>query len=316
MNSKIKVVVVRRVLCILIFTFSFSASNGHQVSLYPVSHFIFTPYLFNPAIVGSKDFLSFDINASFLGNSSTQILSGSSRIPKTNPGYFSSPDILEFRNIGVGGSLYNNQNGSTQNIGFIATVSYQIPLNRQKLSFLSMGASINFGYKTKGAGETRSEKAVSPNFDLGIYYFSPTFFTGLSAINIRGDGDTLKVIDFPMLKQYVFTAGYKILISRSMNIILEPSLLIVSYDSTLSKPFNNFNPILKLYVKNLCIGSNFLNNRRTSFFFQYKYPKFYIGALYELPENSPYFNSTPKVELTFGLNIQLDKSGPAHHSHW
>ncbi|MBK7713004.1 MAG: hypothetical protein IPJ37_20260 [Bacteroidales bacterium] len=110
--------------------------------------------------------------------------------------------------------------------------------------------------------------------------------------------------------------GYKFLLSKSQNIVLEPSVLIDATDSTFSDIVDNINPIIKLYVDNFCIGSYFLSDGNTSFFFQYRYPRVYLGAFYELPRKTAYFKKSPIVELTLGLNFQVDKSRFSKRSHW
>jgi len=152
-----------------------------------------------------------------------------------------------------------------------------------------------------------------------VYYYGTNFFTGLSAINLLKNPenpDTLGVNEIPVFRQYFFLAGYKIPLSKSLNIVLEPSILFNAYDSTLKNIEKNFNPILKLYVENFCIGSYFLNDGAVSFFFQYRYPRFYIGALYELPKKSAYYKKSPDIEVTLGLNFTNDKSRFSKSSRW
>jgi len=324
--------VIKKGLFLLGFLFSFYLSDGQQTHLNPTSYWVFIPYIYNPAIVGSKDFLSIDLNAAFQGKSNTKIVSGNTRLSKTRSGYFSSPDITEFNNIGIGGSVFNDVNGSFQNIGVSAIGSYQIPISTRKLSFLSIGISAKGVYNILDTSSIEpripSRKTFYPNLDLGIYFFSTNFFTGLSTTNLLGNQenpDSLGIYAIPVSRQYFFTAGYKILLSRSLNIILEPSVLINAYYSTFlinsSEPVfkkisDNFNPIIKLYVDNFCIGSYFLRNEKTLFFIQYRYPTFYAGAFCELPKKSPYFKKTPIVEFTIGINIQIDKSRFSRYSHW
>jgi type IX secretion system PorP/SprF family membrane protein len=315
--------VFKKSLFICGFLYSFYLSNGQQTPLNPISYWIFTPYIYNPAIIGSKDFLSVDINAAFQGKSNTQIISGNTRFSKTKLGYLLSPDIKEFNNIGIGGSVFNDVNGLSQNIGASVAGSYQIPLNTRKLSFLSFGASVKGVYNILDTGSVEprspSKKTIYPNLDLGIYYFGTNFFSGLSATNLLGNPenpDSLGRFAIPVIRQYFFTAGYKILLSRSLNIVLEPSVLINAYDSTIKKIPDNINPILKLYVENFCFGTYFLSNGKTSFYFKYIYPRFYIGAFFELPKKLPYFKRTPIVEFTMGINFQIDKSRFSRHSHW
>jgi type IX secretion system PorP/SprF family membrane protein len=323
MDLKSKRQVFGRVLLISLSIFSFCATNGQQTPLDPVSYWVFIPYIYNPAMVGSKDFISIGINAAFQGKSNTQLLCGNTRISKTKSGYFSSPDITEFKNIGIGGSVFKDINGLSQNIGLSGSVSYQIPINIHELSFLSFGASVKDAYSTiskDSAGQENSlRKTFYPNFDLGIYYYGPSFFTGFSSINILGSPwkpDSLGIYKVPVSRQYFFTAGYKILLSKSMNIVLEPSVLISATDSTFGKITDNINPIIKLYLEDFCIGTSFRSGGKISLFGQFRYPRFYVGAYYELASKTPYYKNKPIVEFTLGINIQPDKSRLTKHSHW
>jgi type IX secretion system PorP/SprF family membrane protein len=274
-------------------------------------------------MIGSKDFISVGINAAFQGNSNSQLLSGNSRISKTRSGYFSSPDIIEFKNVGIGGSLFRDLKGISRNIGASVSGSYQIPLNTRKLSFLSFGITLKGVYNTldnDSVGPAHSfKKTFYPDFDFGIYYYGTSFFTGISSTNILGNpfkSDSLAIFRIPESRQYFFTAGFKILLNKPMNIVLEPSVLIVAHDSTLSKIADNINPIVRLYLEDFCFGSSYGNGGKISFFAQYRYPKFYVGAYYEIAKKTPYFKKTPIVEFTLGLNIQPDKSRLSNHSHW
>jgi type IX secretion system PorP/SprF family membrane protein len=322
MNLKSKSKVSGRVFLVFIFVFSFCIAKGQQTPLNPISYWVFNPYIYNPAIVGSKDFLSIGLNAAFQGESNSQLISGSGRISKTKSGYFSSPDIIEFKNIGVGGAVFNDINGLSKNIGLSASGSYQIPMNTRNLSFLSFGVSIKGVYNnlTDSVGPRKSyKKTFYPDFDLGIYYYGTSFYAGLSSTNILGNpwkSDSLEIFKIPVQRQYFFTAGVKILLSKSLNIVLEPSALIIVNDSTKGKITDNINPIIKLYLDNFCFGSTFNSNGKISFFSQFRYPKFFVGAYYEFAKKTAYFRKTPIVEFTLGMNIQPDKSRLSNHSHW
>jgi type IX secretion system PorP/SprF family membrane protein len=301
----------------------FYLSSAQQTPLNPLSYWVFTPYRYNPAMVGSKDFLTLDFNAAFEGESQAQILSGNTRLSKTKPGYFSSPKLKEFNSIGIGGSVFNDLKGTSHNIGMNAAGSYQIPLSTQDLSFFSFGVSVKGVYNmldtnTVDAGYP-SKNTFYPNIDAGIYYYGTNLFTGVSVTNLLGnpgEANSLGNYEIPVSRQYFFTAGYKFIISKSLNIVLEPSVLIDAVDSTIGKIKDNINPILKLYLDNICLGSYFLSDGNTSFFFQYRFPRFYIGAFYELPRNTAYYKKSPIVELTLGWNFHVEKSRLSKQSHW
>jgi type IX secretion system PorP/SprF family membrane protein len=323
MNSRSFAPVVERILLSVSFVLVFCLAKGQQTPLSPVSYWIFTPYVYNPAIVGSKDFFSIGLNAAFQGNSNAQLISGDTRISNTGSGYFSSPGISEFKNIGIGGSVFKDMNGISQNVGISASFAYHIPLNISHLSFLAFGISVKGIYNSldnDSVGPAHSfKKTLYPDFDLGIYYYGTAFFTGLSSTNILGNpwkSDTLKIFRIPVSRQYFFTAGYKILLSKSLNIVLEPSVLIFVNDTTIRKIADNVNPIIKLYIQDFSFGTSFYNDGKISFFAQYRYPRIWVGAFYEMAEKTAYFSKAPTVEFTLGFNFQPVKSRFYNRSHW
>ncbi len=314
---------IKKVIAFLFLAASLADSSAQESAFNPVPFWIYTPYVYNPAIVGTKDFLTVDMNALFKDKINTQILGGNVRFSKTSSGYGNSPDILEFRNTGFGASVFNGVNGNSRNIGISAAASYQIPLSFRKLSYLSFGLSgkgVYNMYDSLAAGTGGSVgKTFHPNFDAGLYFYTPSFYTGLSAANILNDPempDSLGIYGIPAARQYFFTAGFKILISKKLNIVLEPSLIASVNDSTITEAYNYINPVIKLYVENFCIGSYFLNEGNVSFFFQYRFPSMYVGAFFEVPKKSPYFKTEPVIEFTLGLNLTKDKSRLSKSSRW
>lgn len=154
MDLKSNIRSFERVLLTSVFVSSFIITEAQQTPLNPISYWVFTPYIYNPAMVGSKDFFTLDLTAAFQGKSSTQLLAGNTRLSKTNPGYFSSPEIKEFNRFGIGGSVFNDINGTSHNTGISAAGSYQIPLNTRELSFLSFGASVKGVYNILDTSST------------------------------------------------------------------------------------------------------------------------------------------------------------------
>lgn len=295
-------------------------SYGQQSFFSTVSYWVFTPYIYNPAMAGSKDFSTLGFNASFQGKANSQLLSFNSRISKITYGYFSTTDIKEFSDFGIGASVYNDFNGLARNTGISASGSYQIPLSARKLSFLSFGLSLKGEHHTINSDVNNIlRKTDYFNIDAGVYLYGTNLFAGFSAINLRGSPwkpDTLGLYKVPISKQYVISAGYKFLISRSLNIILEPSVFVTATDSTFSKIGKNINPVLKLYLEDFCVGMSFLNDNKFSIFAQFRYPKFFVGAYYELAKKTPFYKNNPLVEVTLGLNLENKRSGISERSHW
>lgn len=317
-------VLFRRLFIIVFFVFILSSnvSVGQQVPLNPISYRIFNPFIFNPAISGSKDFSSIDFIAAVQGSSKSQILGGNTRLSKRVPRYFLSQDVKEFTNIGIGGYIFNDRSDTSRNLGIGATFSYHIPLDKRHLKFLSFGASVkgvkftrDEVYSTDPLQRQSAKNVFYPNMDLGMYYYSPTLFGGISISNLLGnpeDPDISGTYDIPVTTQYFFQAGYKILLSRPLNIVLEPSILVNDDGTSSQETKDMFEPMLKLYFENFCLGSYFNDFDKMSFFLQYKYPRFYFGAFFQLPKDSPYYKQAMVAEFTIGLNL----AKLAGQSHW
>jgi type IX secretion system PorP/SprF family membrane protein len=311
---------IERILLTIVFVSSLGISKGQQSPLSPLSYWVFTPYTYNPAMVGSKDFLSIGATAAFQDKSNAQLISFNTRLTKNNPRYFLSPETKEFRNIGIGASVFKDFDGFSRNTGLSASASYHIQLDSRALSFLSIGVALKDEYSSiNSLNGNFVKKNFYPNLDIGIYYYGTNFFAGISAINLLGSPwkpDTLGNFIVPVSKEYFFTAGTKIILSRSLNIVLEPSVLILTTDSTLNKLGNNIFPILKLYLGDFCVGASYRNVSKLAVFAQFRYPKFYVGAYYELSSTTPYYKNKPTVEFTLGLNIQNDRSRITNYSQW
>lgn len=300
----------------------FNSSFGQQLPGNPISYRIYTPFIMNPAIAGSKDFLSSDLLAGFQGKTYSQVISGNTRIGRKIPGYISSSGTYKFTRSGIGAAAFSEINEITRTIGASVALSYHFPLNDRKLSFISAGISLKGIYHFyEGHPEINinPKEFIYPDADIGVYLYSPVAFAGLSAVNIVGppeDKDTLQTYIVPVSRQYNLLAGYKIVISRSLNIIVEPSVIVVTDDSLTFDIKENIQPALKLYAGNFCLGTYFNDYSKISFFFQYRYPKFYIGTFFALPKDSPFFKKSPTAEISLGMSLSHNKSGYRTNGHW
>jgi type IX secretion system PorP/SprF family membrane protein len=316
----------KHVFLIPIFIFSFKQMAGQQTPLSPVSYRIFSPFIFNPAIAGSKDFSSVDIISQWQGQINSQIVAVNSRITKKGPDYFSSHVLKEYINIGIGGSIFNEVSGTMHNTGFSTVCSYQLQLDKKALSFLSFGAALKGVYNFMDTVSSvdpllnkPSLRTFYPNLDAGIYYYSPNLFAGISATNLLGnpgDPDTLGISRIPVSRQYFFIAGYKFLVSRSLNIVVEPSIIINADESANQKITDLLEPMLKVYLQNFCLGTYFNDYKKISLFFQYKYPRFYVGSFVEIPKGLPYFKKNLNIELALGINLSKINSKYNKYYHW
>jgi type IX secretion system PorP/SprF family membrane protein len=310
------------VLVFLLVPFITNLLIGQELPLNPVSSRIFTPFIINPAIAGSKDYSSADILISSYGKSNAQLAGTNLRLSTSRKEYFSSLSTPEFTNIGIGGYLFNEKNDISTNVGFGATAAYHLPMDQNELSFLSFGVTAKAVYNDYEGNTDLGlppETNFFPNVDAGIYYYSTNLFAGISATNLLGNPkkpDSTGFSIIPVSRQLYLMAGYKLLLSNRYNIIIEPSVIINTNDSFSGEIIDMIKPGLKLYASNFCAGTYFNDFDKISFFFQYKYPKIYIASYFELPLNAPYYKQPILAEIAIGLNLSAFRSGVSRRNHW
>jgi type IX secretion system PorP/SprF family membrane protein len=309
-------------LTVFITILSLNLIVGQQAPDYPISYRLFTPFILNPAIAGSKDFTSVDLIIGKYGTSNSQLLSGNMRIAKTKKEYITSLPVTEFSKVGVGGYAFNDYNDTSRNIGFGATGSYHLQLDKNGISFLSFGLSAK-GVLNKYPGNADLSKPAEdtffPNVDAGIYYYNADFYAGLSATNILGnpsDPDSLGQYTIPVSRQFSLQAGYKFVLSRSLKILLEPFLIVNTDEEFSGEITDMLKPGFKLYAGNFCTGTYFNNFSKVSVMFQYQYSKVYIGTYFEIEYKEPFYKKPINAEVVLGINFSAIKSGFPRNYHW
>ncbi len=296
-------------------------ASAQQTPSYPLANRVFTPFVINPAVSGSKDYLAIDFAAVIQGTDKSQLLSANTRIAKKGPTYFGAPVSKQFTRFGAGVILFNEVTETSRNVGFGATGSYHMPLDNKNLSFLSGGLTVKGFYNMMDSipDLAPSKNSFIPNIDAGVYYYGQKLFAGISAANILGnmlDSTVNEIYDVPVSRQYFFIAGYKFMVSRSLNIVLEPSLIINLDDSLNFDKKETYNPMLKLYMEDFCVGAYLHNYNNLTIFFQYRFPKMYLGTLVDFPRNVPFYKKELVIELVLGLNFGKTSSVSPLNRHW
>ncbi len=309
---------------LLIIGISASVGNAtaQQTPFTPISNRVFTPFIINPAIAGSKDFMAIDFSAAIQGVNKSQLLSGNTRIAKKGPKYFGAPVSRSYTQFGVGTAIYNDVIGPSRNLGLSAAASYHISLNDKNISFLSVGLAVKGIYNMMDSVPDFSappKNSFIPNADAGIYYYGQSFFAGISATNILGnmlDSADLAVYDVPVSREYFLIAGYKFVINKSLNIVIEPSLIVDLNDSLDFDMKETYNPMLKLYMEDFCVGGYLHDYKKLTFFFQYKFPRLYLGTLVDFPINVPFYKKDLTIEIAAGINFGNIGRSSSTKWHW
>jgi len=299
----------KTIIIVVLFIITAVKAPAQHTPLNPISGRVFIPYIINPAVAGSKDFMAIDFSATLEGDNTSQVLGTNTRIARKGPGYFGAPAAKSYTRIGFGAALFNDLNGNSRNLGASAGLSYHLPLNDKNISFISGGLAIKGIYNIMDSIPELSapeKRSFIPNIDAGIYIYTQNLFAGISATNILGnmaDSADMAIYNIPVSRQYFFQAGYKFVISSSLNILIEPSIIVNLDDSLRFDKKQTYNPMLKLYMEAFCLGAYLHDYDDLTLFFQYKFPKLYLGTLVNFPKDVPFYKRDLTVEIAAGLNF-------------
>jgi type IX secretion system PorP/SprF family membrane protein len=304
----------RTILMVLGAILSGSLKAQQAVPSRPLSNPVFHPMVFNPAYAGSKDFTSINLTTRVYRIPDNQIISYHRRLPPTTP--FSSK-------IGAGGYIFQEQLGESWNTGLAVSGAYHHAIDKAKLHNLAMGltlkASINVPKKSEEIPDDSLYTTFHPNADLGIYYYGPNAFAGISVTTVFGTklGNGLtKESEAYIPREYHFYGGYKFLLSKKNAIVLEPSLLVTLNDTTFSEPLQHMVPYLKLYLQNFYVGTYVKTLDTFALFFQYQFPRFNTGLFLEFPRVGFLNDNNIIFELSLGINLAKEDQQFRQNRHW
>jgi len=221
-------------LFIILLSLPLIGITGQEYPIYNQYHFNY--YLVNPALAGAND-------CSYFMFTHKQQWVGMQDAPYTTS--FSYQTRLK-NNIGLGGYVYNDKNGYSTQQGAQLTAAYHIPLSdgaryskgihrERQLSFAVSCKYFNYGFSSdlyadviNKTGDPAIEGLASVmtlNANMGVYYTSYGFFTGLSFTNLA----KMKMPSYNVnLEPILPLNGFYILGNEfevSSDEILEPSIL-------------------------------------------------------------------------------------------
>jgi type IX secretion system PorP/SprF family membrane protein len=230
---------------IIIILAVFSAKSQQE----PVfSQYTMNQYLINPAFAGSEGYTSFNLTArqqwlGFENAPMTQAISGQARILKTS--YVSKSRSVRKRikrrrpsgKIGLGGYLYNDQNGPIGRTGLEISYAYHTFLGDGQLS---LGLSLSAYQFRVNTSELETSEGYDPLIDeargsmiipdgsVGVYYTYHPFYVGVSARNlfqasVKFGGDN-SFSDYQQVRHYYLMTGYRYDMDNDFEI--EPSILL------------------------------------------------------------------------------------------
>ena len=269
---------MKNILKLIVFVFIAKAGFSQQIPL--TSQYMFNDYLLNPAVAGSKDYLS----ASLSVRSQWTGLEGA---PRTQ--FFSMHSKLGEK-MGVGGFVFNDETGPVSERGIQLSYAYHLSLSdKSKLSFSVAGMlffhDINRAYlRAEEANDntlsTMLVKAVSPDINFGMMYYNEKLKIGLSSPqllqnNIYGgqeNGTNLNQLS----RHYYLFGEYEINVSDKFDVV--PSTLLKYVQGAPMQFDFNVRGVLN---KKYWLGVSYRYNNAIAGLIGFNYKKLSFGYAYD-----------------------------------
>lgn len=310
--------ILRYTSCLSLFLALFCTSSFSQESSL-FSNYYLSPFIVNPAATGTEFYPMAVVSArkQWLGipeSPGTYYLSANYRIGTYDfydPKGLLNKGPLDLKDrIGLGASLYQDKNGPQKYLGGIISYAYHVPIKATSdLSFglAVVGTHYSFDNSLLRPDQpndnyllTGNDNIFKLNFNLGVYYHSPSYFVGLSAVKILPDilfiGDKLE-----MQPSYFLIGGYKYKFSKSIS--WEP-FVTVKKKATENVSLDIFS---KIYINRLnWVSLSYSTTSKVNFMFGIHLIKmFYAGYSYEYSISKIASFTYGSHEIYLGINLGL-----------
>lgn len=293
------------------------------------SQYIMNGFLINPAVTGRDGFTSVNVTTrnqwiGIKGGPSTYAASFQTNLSSNNSLHRSrfmkrkSSRYNKAGRVGLGGYLYNDNNGIIRRTGFQGDYAYHVPLrNNSRIGQddLAFGLSMTTYQFAVNASDLRGnysddlyftnyDKAVFvTDFNAGVCYTNSKFYAGFSMSNIlRGsliyaNGSDNKRGE---LGHYYLTSGINFTINREWSV--KPSLLIKSSDIILKSMQADITT--RVFYKELYwAGLSYRTNDAIVYMMGFRYDMFYIGTAFDFTLTEIRNKSFGSIELTLAAKF-------------
>lgn len=309
-------------LLIILFIITLTNFSGISQPDVSMSQYTMNKFLINPAFAGSEGFTSVNLAArqqwlGFENAPSTQSISGQARILKNS--YVSKSRSVKKRNkrrrpsgkIGLGGYLYNDQNGAIGRTGLEISYAYHLFIEDGQLSLGLSLSAYQFRVKTDElVPENPNDPLLNdargtmfiPDGSVGIYYTYQPFYFGVSAKNLFQAsvkfGSDNSFADYQQQRNYYLITGYRYNMKNDFEI--EPSILI--------KTTETFNlqadvSVRGYYKRDYWLGFSYRTGNAFVTMVGIKIDKLHIGYAFDYSLNDIQRISYGSHEIMIGLNF-------------
>lgn len=208
---------------VILFIGVAGVTSAQQISLN--SQYLFNEMLVNPGAVGTKDYIPIQMNfrkqwVNFPGSPTTQSISCHAAIAK---------------NMGFGGSVFNDVAGPSRRTGMNVIGSYQLRLDKREEHTLGLGLGVSLTQHVIDINKLTTylpddpavlrgyDNQMIPDANFGVFYkFKDKGFAGLSAYNLVELNRDLYDFENPiyntLARTYYFIGGYEFELSPSFDL--------------------------------------------------------------------------------------------------
>lgn len=321
----------RNIIPALLFIFVYGTAEAQQVPMY--SQYIMNGFLVNPSYAGRDGYTTVNLTAreQWAGLDqapSTYALSFQTRILKNS--YISKATTVKKKlikptkggQVGVGGYVFNDNNGIMRRTGVSAAYAYHIPLGSSQnetvrnLSFGLAFTAYQYAINTDGLIYDHDDPYLNsydrsvfiPDFNFGANYSTQNYYVGFSMTNIlRGSVlfTSSNLNKGTELGHYFLTGGVKFPLSS--NWVLEPSAFVKSSDMFFKAI--QLDLTSRIYYKNdYWAGLSWRTNDAVIMMFGVKYDRFYFAYAFDFTLTDIRKQSMGTHEITlavkFGTNAR------------
>jgi type IX secretion system PorP/SprF family membrane protein len=318
---------LRRVLPAIVLSFIFGSAIAQQVPMY--SQYIMNGFLINPSLAGRDGYTSINLTVreqwvGMAGAPNTYAASFQTRILKDS--YISKSTAVRKKlvkptkggKVGLGGYIFNDNNGIMRRTGAHLAYAYHIPVGRADgvLNDLAFGLSLSayqFAVNTNGLIYDHNDPLLNTfdrsvfitDFNFGASFTTPKYYVGFAMTNILrgsllfGNADT-SLTKRNELGNYFLTGGVKFPLAADW--VLEPSAFIKASDMF----FNSVQLDLtsRIYYKeDYWIGVSWRTNDAIIAMLGLKYDRFYIAYAFDFTLTDIRTQSFGTHELTLAVKF-------------
>jgi type IX secretion system PorP/SprF family membrane protein len=293
----------RSILSFFVFSFIFGYAAAQQVPMY--SQYIMNGFLINPSFAGRDGYTTVNLTVreqwvGLAGAPSTYAASFQTRILKNS--FISKSTAVRKKlvkptkggKVGVGGYVFNDNNGIMHRTGIQAVYAYHIPMGRtgglpNDLAFGLALTAYQFAINTNNLIYDPDDPLLNsydrsvfiPDFNFGASFTTSRYFVGFSMTNLlRGsllfaDTSTTKRTE---LGNYFLTGGIKFPLSSDW--LVEPSAFIKASDM-LFKSIQMDLTARAYYKDDYWAGISYRTNDALIMLLGLKYDRFYFAYAFD-----------------------------------